>query len=534
MDLNIVLILSSFVVLSSIFLNKFSNKVGIPTLIFFLGVGIFFTHPSGLNIHFANYLLTEKIASICLIFIIFYGGFGTRWEEAKKVVQPAIVLSTFGAVLTAASVTLFCHFILHFGLLESFLMGSVISSTDAASVFSIIRSRRLSLKYRTSSLLEIESGSNDPASYLLTIIAIGLLNKDMSQSQVIVSVFSQIIFGLLFGFLAFKICKLFLTKIKIAEGFDIILIFAISILTFSATSYINGNGYLAVYLYGILLGNSKMKNKVALVYFYDAFTNLMQIALFFTLGFLSDFHLIVKNMPIAFLIFLFLTFIARSLVVEGAMAFFKPKMAQKAVISVAGLRGAASIVFAIMARNQIVGTTQLDIFHVTFGIVLLSILIQGSLLPFVSTKLDMIDLLQDPLKSFTDYSNETPIEFITFVVDGDHFWKDKKLEEMDISRALLVVFINRNGERILPNGKTVIREGDKIVCIAKSFTQGSDIHINEVKIEEDNAHIGTKLKDFEKEMLVILINRGGKYIIPRGDNKLLAGDKVLYLESANL
>lgn len=165
--MNNVLLLISVVILCCILLNRISSRLGIPMLLVFILLGMFFGSDGLVKIHFDNYELAEKFATMALIFIMFYGGFGTNWEEARSVALPSVLMSSLGVILTTLFTALFCHFVLSIAFSESLLIGSVIGSTDAASVFSILRSKRLSLKYHTASLLELESGATIPSPIFL-------------------------------------------------------------------------------------------------------------------------------------------------------------------------------------------------------------------------------------------------------------------------------------------------------------------------------------------------------------------------------
>ncbi|MFQ8840345.1 MAG: potassium/proton antiporter [Clostridium fessum] len=287
---------------------------------------------------------------MALIFIMFYGGFGTRWSEAKPVAGRSILLSSAGVVLTAFLTGLFCHLVLKMALMEGMLLGAVLGSTDAASVFSILRSRKLNLKYGTASMLELESGSNDPFAYMMTgdsaVCDDGECERRFGGSALI----RQLAFGLLTGAaVAWLVTWLLKRYAFYGEGFDTIFVFAAAIISYALASQIGGNGYLSVYLTGIILGNQELKNQKALVGFFDAFTGMMQMLLFFLLGLLAFPSQMPSIVLPAIAIALFLTFVARPAAVGLLLAPSKPPIGQYLVISWAGLRGAASIVFAIMA-----------------------------------------------------------------------------------------------------------------------------------------------------------------------------------------
>ena len=276
------------ILLICISLSKISSKIGVPTLLVFIFLGMLFGSDGIFKIQFDNFAFAEQICSISLIFIMFYGGFGTNWKRAKKIAAKSILLSTLGVIFTAAITGLFCFYILKFDFLESMLIGAVISSTDAASVFSILRSKRLNLKYNTASLLEVESGSNDPCAYMLTIIILALMSGKTSGIEILYMIFAQIVFGIAVGVAVAFLCSFMLNKIQIGNnGYESILVFGMALISYAGSSVIGGNGYLSAYITGIILGNSQIPNKKSLVHFFDGLTGLMQILIFFLLGLVS-------------------------------------------------------------------------------------------------------------------------------------------------------------------------------------------------------------------------------------------------------
>ena len=374
------ILLVAAVILLCLSLNKMSNKLGIPMLLAYILLGMMFGTDGILKIPFDNFTIAEQICTVSLIFIMFYGGFGTNWKQAKPVAGKAVLLSTVGVILTAVTTGAFCHFILRMDFWESMLIGSVISSTDAASVFSILRSKRLNLKNNTASMLEVESGSNDPCSYMLTVIILTIMSGELSGSSLVVMIFSQIIFGILVGVVVALAAAFILKKVNFAtDGFDTIFVFSMALVSYAGASMINGNGYLAAYIAGIILGNTPLHHKKSLVHFFDGITGLMQMLIFFLLGLLAYPSQLPKILPIALAIAVFLTFVARPVSVFAILMPFRCPVKQQLLVSWAGLRGAASIVFAIMATVS-PAYTKNDLFHIVIFIVLFSISIQGCLL----------------------------------------------------------------------------------------------------------------------------------------------------------
>jgi len=523
------ILLVAAVILLCLSLNKMSNKLGIPMLLAYILLGMMFGTDGILKIPFDNFTIAEQICTVSLIFIMFYGGFGTNWKQAKPVAGKAVLLSTVGVILTAVTTGAFCHFILRMDFWESMLIGSVISSTDAASVFSILRSRRLNLKNNTASMLEVESGSNDPCSYMLTVIILTIMSGELSGSSLVVMIFSQIIFGILVGVVVALAAAFILKKVNFAtDGFDTIFVFSMALVSYAGASMINGNGYLAAYIAGIILGNTPLHHKKSLVHFFDGITGLMQMLIFFLLGLLAYPSQLPKILPIALAIAVFLTFVARPVSVFAILMPFRCPVKQQLLVSWAGLRGAASIVFAIMATVS-PAYTKNDLFHIVIFIVLFSISIQGTLLGLVAKKLDMIDENGNVMKTFSDYSDEMPVEFVKISIKAGHPWENRRIKDLTSLPDLLLVLILRGEERIIPNGNTVVLAGDKIVLSALSPEENLGICLTEIPIEKDSKWIGKPLSRIKlgEEKLVLVLKRNEKVVIPNGNTVIRENDVLV-------
>lgn len=523
------ILLVAAVILLCLSLNKMSNKLGIPMLLAYILLGMMFGTDGILKIPFDNFTIAEQICTVSLIFIMFYGGFGTNWKQAKPVAGKAVLLSTVGVILTAVTTGVFCHFILRMDFWESMLIGSVISSTDAASVFSILRSKRLNLKNNTASMLEVESGSNDPCSYMLTVIILTIMSGELSGSSLVVMIFSQIIFGILVGVVVALAAAFILKKVNFAtDGFDTIFVFSMALVSYAGASMINGNGYLAAYIAGIILGNTPLHHKKSLVHFFDGITGLMQMLIFFLLGLLAYPSQLPKILPIALAIAVFLTFVARPVSVFAILMPFRCPVKQQLLVSWAGLRGAASIVFAIMATVS-PAYTKNDLFHIVIFIVLFSISIQGTLLGLVAKKLDMIDENGNVMKTFSDYSDEMPVEFVKISIKAGHPWENRRIKDLTSLPDLLLVLILRGEERIIPNGNTVVLAGDKIVLSALSPEENLGICLTEIPIEKDSKWIGKPLSRIKlgEEKLVLVLKRNEKVVIPNGNTVIRENDVLV-------
>ena len=267
--MNLELMLFGIVIITCLIFNPLLEKFNVPSLLFFLFLGMFFGEDGIIGIAFNDYVFSETICSVALVFIMFYGGFNTNLKAARPVLKSAIVLSAFGTIFTAFLLALIIAFFLHLNFVEALLIASLIASTDAASVFNILKNQNLSLKYHTDSLLELESGSNDPIAYTLVILALSLMKGE--DINIVWLLVKQIGLGLLLGYLSYKGLAYILNReyINTQENRSVLL-FGFAFVCYAFTNLIGGNAYLAIYLCGILIGNSKLKDKAYLAHFFNS------------------------------------------------------------------------------------------------------------------------------------------------------------------------------------------------------------------------------------------------------------------------
>lgn len=524
------LIVVAAIIFICVFLNKVSSRVGVPVLLLFIILGMIFGVNEDFTAQQTSYV--EQLCSIALIFIMFYGGFGTRWKSARPVVVEAGLLATVGVFLTAACVGLFCHFILKWGWVESFLMGSVISSTDAATVFSILRSHNMGLKNNTAPMLEIESGSNDPCSYMLTAVSLAVLDGTATGGMVVWMIFAQLVFGALGGIIIAQMATTIMKRFSFPDGFSSLMILAVAIAAYALPSLIGGNGYLSAYIVGIILGNTEFHGRKPLIGFFDGVTSLMQIALFFILGLMvSHMGLLRAALP-ALAIFGFLTLVARPLAVSAILAPFKKYPGRQiGLISFVGLRGVASIVFAIMTITQ-GAILEHDIFSVVFVIVLVSILLQGSLIPWASKAFKMTDINEDIRTTFSDFSENTEVSFGRLDIHEDCPWNGKMVKELGMPKEILLTLVLRGKERIVPNGHTVLEAGDRVIFCSKTYKNETETNLKEHRLSKNSQWVGKTIQDHPDHVksLVVLIKRGDESIIPNGNTILQEGDTLVILD----
>lgn len=464
-----ILLVGSLLLFISIMVGKTSYKFGVPVLLLFLSIGMLVGSDGIGNIHFDDPKIAQFIGVVSLNFILFSGGLDTSWPSVKPILKEGIVLSTLGVLLTALILGTFVWWVTDFTIYESLLLGSIVSSTDAAAVFSILRSKSLALKSNLRPTLELESGSNDPMAYVLTLACLTLvIHQDQSIASIIPLFFQQMILGGIAGFAFGKVSKYIINNIKLDfEGLYPVLVIALMFITFSATDFVGGNGFLAIYICAVYLGNQELIHKKAIYKFYDGFAWLMQIVLFLTLGLLVFPTQIVPYMGIGLLISVFLIVVARPVSVFISLAFFKMNVRRKIYISWVGLRGAAPIVFATYPLLAGIDKANM-IFNIVFFISVTSILIQGTTLSVVAKWLKLA--LPEKAKKITEVDQLTldlPKSSLKEIeILPTFFAVNKRIIDLNFPKSTFIIMIKRNGQYIRPGGSTVIEVNDVLMVLA--------------------------------------------------------------------
>ena len=535
-----IMIICGLVLLISITSTKILYKFGVPILLIFIMLGMLFGSDGIVGIYFNDYQLTNKIATVALIFIMFFGGFGTNWSMAKPVAIPSILLSTLGVVFTAGLTGVFCFLVFKTTLLEGLLIGSIVGSTDAASVFAILRSQRLNLKGSIASMLELESGSNDPCAYMLTTIVLGIMSNS-NNGNIFIMVLSQILLGGMVAVVLAKLSIYLLRHFKFEiEGFYPIFMTAIAVLAYSLSEYLGGNGYLCVYITGIIIGNAKIPHKKSIFQFLDGISWLMQIMLFFLLGLLAFPSKIPLVIGKGILISIFMILVARPVAIFSILFWFKIPIKQQIFIAWVGIRGAASIVFAIFAETYGVSMNN-DIFHIIFFIALFSVVVQGTITPKLAKKLDLIDNEESVFKTFNDYKEDKSTSLVEFTIDEHNIIANKTIMDANIPEDILVVMIKRNGDVFVPNGSTEILPGDILVLSGNKlkhfneYREEKSTTLTEFSVEKKSSLINKSIKDADipEDVLIVMIKRKGEVLVPNG-NTIILPDDILVVTSNNM
>ncbi|MDM8003268.1 MAG: potassium/proton antiporter [Bacteroidota bacterium] len=465
---NIILI-GSVLVFISVLAGKTSFRIGVPTLIFFLAIGMLAGSEGIGGIPFDDPGLAQFIGIIALNFILFSGGFETDWDSVKPIMWQGIALSVMGVLLTTAALGIFVWWVTDFSIYEALLLGAIVSSTDAAAVFSILRSKSLALKGHIRPTLEFESGSNDPMAYILTIVFIGLVqNGEKSFWSVLPMFLTQLLLGGALGYLFGLASKFVINHIKLDyEGLYPVLSITLMLLTYSVTTAIGGNGFLAVYVSAIYLGSQDLLHKRTIMKMFDGLAWLMQIILFVVLGLLVFPSHIVPVIGIGLLISAFLIFVARPLSVFLTLTPFKLLTRTKLFISWVGLRGAVPIVFATFPLMA--GLEKADmIFNIVFFISLTSVLLQGTTIPVVAKWLHVS--LPARVKNVTaaDILLSEPInsELAEFTISPESVVAGMKIIDLGFPQNARIALIKRDSKYLIPDGMTVIQAGDRLIVLA--------------------------------------------------------------------
>ena len=477
-DAENILLIGSILIFSSILISKTGYRFGIPTLLLFLIVGMLFGS-DGLGLQFDSASDAQFIGMLALSIILFSGGMDTKLQDIRPVMTQGILLSTVGVLLTTLLTGVFIFFTsqwnetnIELTLLTSLLLASTMSSTDSASVFNLLRSQRMELKQNLRPMLELESGSNDPMAYMLTIALIQIIasGSEFNLSLIAKDLIVQFFFGGVIGYALGRFSVWLINRIGLSNSsLYPILLLSIVFITFTITDRLKGNGYLAVYIAGAVVGNSKLVFRKEITTFMGGLTWLFQIIMFLTLGLLVNPHEMLDVAGVALLIGIFMILVARPVSVFLCLLPFR-NLTNRArlFISWVGLRGAVPIIFAtypVLAKIE--GSQQL--FNIVFFITLLSLLLQGMTISRIARWLHL-DLPQE--KEGNDFGVELPDEIDTRLRDltltADMLASGNKLANMSIPKGHLVMLVKRGSEFIIPNGQMELHKGDKLLIISEN------------------------------------------------------------------
>ena len=473
-----ILLIGAILIFCAIMISKTGYRFGIPTLLLFLLVGMGFG-TDGLGLEFNSAKDAQFIGMIALSIILFTGGMDTKLRDIKPVMAQGMILSTVGVLLTTLLTGGFIFWLSGFSsmniampILTSLLLAATMSSTDSASVFNLLRSQRMNLKENLKPMLELESGSNDPMAYMLTIALIQVIASDsgfdigLLVKDLLVQFFVGGVMGYAFGRLAVWL----INKVNLSNSsLYPILLLSLVFITFTITDLLHGNGYLAVYILGVIVGNARLVFRKEINTFMNGLTWFSQIVMFLSLGLLVNPHEMLGVSVCAMLIGLFMIFVARPLTVMLCLLPFRQMTFKaKCFVSWVGLRGAVPIIFATYPVVSEIPGSQV-IFNIVFFITLLSLIFQGMTIAPVAKWLSL-DLPEE--KEGNEFGVEIPEEIdsqLTDVTLTPEMLEDgNRLMDMNIAPGTLVMLVKRGSEFMIPNGRMELRVGDKLLYISEN------------------------------------------------------------------
>jgi potassium/hydrogen antiporter len=465
-DTSIIFLVVGGLVLASIIASRISDRIGMPALIVFLCIGMLAGSDGPGGIHFEDAQAANLVGTLALAFILFSGGLDTNWRIIRPVLSRGIVLSTVGVLATAGLVGLFTWLVLGLPPITAFLLGAIISSTDAAAVFSILRGRGVGLKGNVKPLLELESGSNDPMAVFLTLgMTQLLLVPEFNVASLVPAFFISLAGGVAVGYAAGKAAGFLFNQIQLFyEGLYPVLSIGVVLLTFGAAQIVGGNGFLAVYICGVLLNAADFRYKRYVIKFHDGLAWLMQIGMFLVLGLLVFPSQLPGVAAQALLIAVFLMLVARPAAVFGGLLGSTFSWAERTLVSWTGLRGAVPIVLATFPMLAGYEDSAM-IFDIVFFIVLTSVLVQGSLLMPIARRLRVDEpLASRPAFSLElDYRGQTQGETREIEVLPNMRVIGRTIADLGIPPDVLVLLIGRAGKFVVPRGQTKIEPYDTLL-----------------------------------------------------------------------
>lgn len=474
--IDILLLIGTVLVIISILIAKVFHNIGIPTMLLFILVGMLAGSEGLGGIYFNDASLAQSIGIIALVFILFSGGLDTNWSQSRQITKPAFLLATIGVLITAVIIGVCVMFIFNTSFLWGLLVGSIISSTDAAAVFSVLRTGNIQLKGKLRPLLELESGSNDPMAVFLTVGSIELLlSPEKTFLNILLMFFIQVGVGGVFGFGGGKLMTYLLNKLNFFyEGLYPIFALSLAILIYSLTSVIGGSGFLAIYVAGIILGNNNFIHKKSLIRFFDGLSVLAQITMFLTLGLLIFPSDLLDVIGIGLLVSIVLIFIARPIGVFLTLLPFDFSIKEKFFTSWVGLRGAVPIILATFPLLANITDSHI-IFDLVFFIVLTSALLQGWSINFIAKLLGLAEPFSKkiyiPLEFTSDIRNDT--ELIELIVPFNSKINGKQIVDLTFPADSRIVLIIRDDKNLIPVGTTIIIEGDLLLLLTNKHNKDS-------------------------------------------------------------
>ena len=501
MHVEFILLLLSLLFFISIFADKIGYKYGVPALLLFLVVGVIFGSNTTASLLGTNSLeidtdTAQALSTVAMCIILFTGGLETKLNDIRSVLLPGITLATLGVLLTCAITGVIIYYIFSWlnavvtvSIWLALLMAATMSSTDSASVFSVLRTNGIGLKHNLRPLLELESGANDPMAYVLTTTLIGVvlsvntfvgLTRPVDSLPIIQTIVVQLVMGTVLGLAFGEGLVQLMRRVKLGnESLYPVMILTACIFIFSITYYLEGNTYLAVYVGGLIIGNNKFTRKRQTKSFFNGLTWLSQLAMFLMLGLMVEpAELFRYRVWIPCLIIsIVMIFISRPLAVWLCMLPFRRQFGQRdrIMLSWVGLKGAVPIIFAIMCKANGIPYADL-IFNVVFLCTIVSLLIQGTTLTKMAKKL-ALDTPGRESRSLEHFDLDLPDEIQSSAreveVTNQLIAKGNTPREIDLPPHTLIVMVRRGEDFFVPTGSSELQVGDQLLVISDTDAEAT-------------------------------------------------------------
>lgn len=469
------ILITAALLLVGMLASKLGGRLGVPGLVLFLVIGMLAGSEGPGGIDFENYKLTQAVGIVTLAFILFFGGLETNWKQTRPVLAQGLSLATIGVLLTTGIVGVAAHLLLGLPWLTSVLLGAVVSSTDASAVFSVLKERALGLKGKVRPLLEFESGVNDPMAVFLVIGLTSLVaHPETPWSEVVPLFLRQMLIGGVAGYVLGRLAVRFVNRVDLpSEGLYTVLSVAVVGLVYGATALLGGSGFLAVYITGVILGNSAFVHKRSVRQWHEGLSYLLEIGMFLLLGLLVFPSQVLSLAVPALLISLVLMFVARPVAVFLSLALARVPTPQKTMVAWVGLRGAVPIILATFPMLEGVPGAEV-IFNVAFVTMLTSLLVQGTTLPFVARllRVDAPFGTKNTRRLLFTPTGASKHDLVEVTVPATSSVVGRRIVDLGFPPEALILLIHREGEYIVPNGSTVLEAGDEIQVLGSTEFSG--------------------------------------------------------------
>ena len=460
--LNEVLLASALVLLVAVAAVRLSSRSGLPSLLLYLGMGVIIGQ-DGLGLKFTDAALTQVLGYAALVVILAEGGLGTKWADIRPAVPAAAALATVGVAVSVGVTASAAHYLVDLGWRQALIIGAVVSSTDAAAVFSVLR--KVPLPARLSGVLEAESGFND-APVVILVAALSTAGPVEHWYLLVLRIVLELAIGAAVGVAVGKLGAMALKQVALpASGLYPIAVMALAVLAYAGGSLAHGSGFLAVYLASVILGNAPLPHRPATRGFAEGIAWLAQIGMFILLGLLVNPHELGTDLISALVIGVALTLVARPLSVLASLVPFPCSWRERALLSWAGLRGAVPIVLATIPMVAQVGESR-RLFNIVFVLVTVFTLLQGPTLPWLARRLR----LGDPEGAADLGIESAPLErlrghLLSVSIPPHSKMHGVEVGELRLPRGAAVTLVVRDGRSFVPGPATVLQRGDELLVV---------------------------------------------------------------------